>query len=456
MISNFEVHIKNRMTIFLIFFLLSFFPSWLTNNQKETNKDKDSLYVEIQNILKDEFALWYPLTIDILYGGFFSDVNYKWKLEGSQNKMIVTQSRHIWSASNAFEFYENDSSLLNVAEHGFHFLKDKMWDHELGGFYDLVNRQGEPIKEKGRIIKRAYGNAFAIYSLAAYYKISHDTSALRLAKETFNWLEKHSYDPEYGGYFQFISREGIPLKKGYGINPPKDQNSSIHLLECFTELYKVWKDEKLKERLNSMLKIIRDTIVTDKGYMVLFFKSDWVPISYKDSSSELQKRNYVFDHISFGHDVETAYLLLEASDVLGIENDTTTLRIAKKMIDHALKNGWDKENGGLYDGGYYFDAEESSSIIRETKEWWSQAEALNSFLLMSELFPDDEINYFEKFLAQWDYIKKYLIDDKYGGWYWGGIDKEPDHKFTSKVSIWKCNYHTSRSLINCIRRLTKL
>jgi len=449
---------KNEAMYISIFFL--FLLSCITkdemkmqNQSAEIKTDKKTISVEMRHVLDDEFKMWYPLSIDTIDGGFFSDINYKWELDGRQNKMIVTQARHVWSTSNAAMFYQKDNALRNVAAHGLDFLKNKMWDQEFGGFYDLVDRRGVPITDGGQLIKQAYGNAFAIYGLAAYCRASGDTNALNFAKEAFKWLEKHGYDPQYGGYFQFMSRDGSPFTEGYRGAPPKDQNSTIHLLESFTELYNVWHDPTLKERLHSLLKIVRDTITTDKGYMVLFFNRDWTPISYRDSSPEVRVRNYEFDHVSFGHDVETAYLMLEASEALGLKNDTTTLRVAKKMVDHALSNGWDNERGGIYDGGYYSKGDDKPKIVRNTKEWWSQAEALNSFLMMSDLFPNDEHRYYEKFCIQWDYCKKYVIDNEHGGWYWGGADIVPSNKYSPKASIWKCNYHTSRALINCINRL---
>ncbi|HVO75868.1 MAG TPA: AGE family epimerase/isomerase [Ignavibacteriaceae bacterium] len=413
-------------------------------NNAQTNKD--SLSAQLTQVLDQEFSLWYPLCIDSVYGGFYSDINYEWKLDGPQNKMIVTQARHIWSTANASMFYKDRNDLLKIAEHGFKFLRDKMWDKQSGGFYDLVSREGKPFEEDGRIIKRAYGNSFAIYGLAEYYKASGNDDALKLAQQTFRWMEKNCYDPEYGGYFQFVTGEGEPFKNGYKGTPPKDQNSCIHILEAFTELYSVWPDSLLKERLSSMLHIIRDIITTKKGYLVLFFDQKWTPAGIGQ---------YEFDHVSFGHDVETAYLMLEASEALGIKNDSITLRTAKTMIDHALNNGWDTEHGGIFDGGYYYKNKEKAEIIKDTKEWWAQAEALNSFLLMSQLFPGDKLNYYDKFCIQWDYIKTYLLDDEYGGWYWGGLDKAEDQKYGPKSTIWKCNYHTSRSLINCIKMLSK-
>ena len=420
---------------------------------KKHKHGKDSLYFQISNLLENNLKLWYPLSIDTVYGGYFSDINYKWQLHGRQNKMIVTQARHVWTNSNASIFYKTKKPFYQVAAHGYKFLKNVMLDKKYGGFYNLVNREGLPVKENGKIIKQIYGIAFAIYGLAAYYDAFRDTSALNLAIKTFYWMDKHSYDPKYGGYFQFLTREGKPFKNGYRGIPPKDQNSMIHIMESFTELYHVWPNPLLKKRLNSLFHLVRDTVIGNKGYMTLFFTRNWNPISYRDSSETSRRRHFELDHISFGHDVETAYLLLEASKTLGIKNDTTTLRIAKQLDDFALKNGWDEQKGGIYDGGYIFKGDNKVTIVLKTKEWWSQIEALNSFFMMSEFYPKDNYNYYGKFLTQWRYIKKYCIDHKYGGWYWGGIDEAPKNEFGPKATIWKANYHTTRGLINCLRRL---
>lgn len=225
------------------------------------------------------------------------------------------------------------------------------------------------------------------------------------------------------------------------------------MLEAFTELYQVWPDPLLRERLQEILLLIRDTITTRKGYLVLFLTPDWKPVSFADSSEEVILKHRNLDHVSFGHDVETAYLMLEASHVLGLKNDTTTLRIAKKMVDHALRNGWDDKTGGFYDEGYYFKNKEGITIIRDTKNWWAQAEGLNALLLMADLYPDDEMHYFSKFETLWKYTDTYLIDHENGDWFAGGLDKQPEMKTALKGHIWKAFYHQYRSLANCIDRL---
>jgi cellobiose epimerase len=442
------------MRVFIAFSFLFFVM--LLSCKNETPSSRESIAAAMEHSLVTEvMAKWYPQSIDTVDGGFISTYTYDFKPTSEQDKMIVTQARHTWTNAKASLRYPEIDYYKTGAKHGFEFLKDKMWDKTYGGFYTLVDKQGNV---KGDSVKTAYGNAFGIYALAAYYAASNDTSALSLAKETFMWLEKGSHDPILKGYFQHLQRNGIPIKRqpntpstadtGY-----KDQNSSIHLLEAFTELYQVWPDELLRERLQEMLLLIRDTIVTPKGNLTLFLYPDWKPVSFVDSSEAVVTKHHQLDHVSFGHDVETAYLMLEASHVLGIHNDTTTLRIAKKMVDHALNNGWDNSVGGFYDEGYYFKDKQGITITHDTKNWWAQAEGLNALLLMADLFPDDELQYYTKFETLWAYTEKYLIDHEHGDWYAGGIDKQPEMKTALKGQIWKSIYHHYRSLDNCIQRL---
>jgi mannobiose 2-epimerase len=393
--------------------------------------------------------VWYPLCLDEKYGGFLCDFSYDWNEDGPHDKMIVTQARQLWTTSEAALYYKNDN-YKKYAVHGFNFLKEKMWDSKYGGFFERLSRKGE-IQNDG--VKSAYGNAFAIYGLSSYYKLTNDTSALNLVKNTFLWLDKFGHDPEFKGYYNHLNRDGsLQSTRGFIPADQKDQNSSIHLLEAYTNLYQVWPDSLLHERLQELLLLIRDTIVTEKGYLTLFMQRDWTPISLKDAPESQFKRLYFFDHVSFGHDVETAFLMLEATHVLNHKLDNTTLTIAKKMVDHALANGWDKVKYGFFDGGYYFENSDTCTILNDKKIWWVQAEGLNALLLMSNLFPHEK-QYFESFKKQWQYIDKYMIDHKYGGWYGEGLDNSPDFNHRKKGYDWKANYHNFRAMLNSIKMI---
>jgi cellobiose epimerase len=412
-----------------------------------------------QSLQRDLLDRYYPQALDTAFGGFLSTFSYEMKPTGIQNKMIVTQARHTWVNAKASIRYPNIAYYRMGITVGYHFLADKMWDKEYGGFFNLLTRDGK-IPKTNLAFKEAYGNAFAIYALSACFEATGDTNAISLAKKAFIWLEIHSHDVLHKGYFQHLERNGTPVHRtaqtpsiaetGY-----KDQNSSIHILEAFTALYEVWKDELLKKRLQEMFLLIRDRIVSPRGNLTLFFDPDWTPVSILDSGRNYILKHHNLDYVSFGHDVETAYLLLEASHVLGLQNDTTTLRISKQMVDHALRNGWDNQLGGFYDEGFYFKGDSSITILKESKNWWAQAEGMNSLLMLADYFPNDPMQYFDKFKMLWKYTQTYLIDHTYGDWYEEGLDKEPQRKTALKGHIWKATYHNYRALSNCVDRLRK-
>ena len=443
----------------LICCCLIFITSFTLNAQIK----KDTLWLSVHKdmdklLFENMLPVWYPRVIDNEKGGYFSDFTYDWKPEGSQQKMIVTQARHVWSLAQLKMFTKEDV-YATYAKHGYVFLKDVMWDRVHGGFYNLVERNGIPVKEKdaGIILKNAYGNAFGLYALATLYEATKEEEVLAFAKKVFLWLENNSYDPVYGGYYQFLTEEGKAIKTGWGGVPPKDQNSSIHLMEAFTQLYAVWPDPLVKKRLSEMIYLIRDKMTHEKGYLQLFFANDFTPFSLRDSLPEVQQKRWNLDHVSYGHDIETAFLLMDASqklmdkepeDELLKKEHQKTLDIGKKMVNHGLKWGWDDKTAGVYDAGYYYKLNDSPGIIKDTKNWWAQSETLNTLWYFHQLYPNNPMNYQKLFVEQWDFIKKYLIDWDNGDWYSSSLDKDPQAKFGRKSNIWKGNYHTIRTLLN--------
>jgi mannobiose 2-epimerase len=212
-------------------------------------------------------------------------------------------------------------------------------------------------------------------------------------------------------------------------------NTHIHLLEALSQLYEVWKDDTLRQRLEEMLAIVRDKICVSPGVMNLYFTNDWRPIP---------------DHDSYGHDVETAYLMLETEDVLGKKHDPRTEQMAKMLVDHALAYGWDENLGGFYGDGTTFGKPED---IR--KEWWVEMEGLNSLLLMHEKYGRETDVYFKAFQKQWQFIKNYQVDPEFHGVY---QMVGPDGITTpgGKGGIWKAAYHDGRALLNVSERLRRL
>jgi len=435
-----------------IFFIIFLSISITAFAQNDTERLR--IANELETAIHQMLNAWYPKDMDTMYGGFLSEFTYDFKPTSNQNKFIVTQARHTWSNCKAAMRYPDVAYYKTLAQHGYKFLHDIMWDKTYGGFYTMVDRKGNVIDST----KNAYGNAFGIYALAAYCKLTNDPDAMNFAQEAFMWMEKHSHDPLHKGYYMHMQRDGTPIQRTASMAATaetgyKDQNSSIHLLEALTELYAVWQSALVRERLYEMFLLIRDTMIGNKGYLTLFFQPDWTPVSLRDSSDAYIMAHHALDYVSFGHNVETSYLLLEASHALDIQNDTATLRIAKQMMDHALQHAWDNKLGGFYDAGYYFKDKPGLTIISTEKNWWSQAEEMNTLLMMSKLFPNDAMHYYDKFKQQWNYIQTYMLDHTYGDWYSNGLDIDPQIKTALKGHIWKGNYHQFRSMMNCVDRL---
>jgi mannobiose 2-epimerase len=149
-------------------------------------------------------------------------------------------------------------------------------------------------------------------------------------------------------------------------------------------------------------------------------------------------------HDSFGHDIETAYLLVEAAAALGMQDDLTTWSMARRLVDHALEWGWDEQRGGFYDKGESF----AGKAFDTTKVWWTEAEGLNALMVMDRKFGGQTDRYRKAFWKQWEFIEKHLIDPHYGGWYGETLADGTLRGDGAKATPWKANYHTSRAMMN--------
>lgn len=411
---------------------------------------------EIENELQALLANWYPRIIDTINGGFLTNFEYDWSQTGEQPKMLVTQARGLWTAARMAQYYPEKKELIRAADHGYLFLTTEMWDATNGGFF--LNWTPENEGSSSPSFHLTYANAFALYALAEYAKINPDPVVLAWVEKVFNWLEDQAHDAESGGYFNLVFLDNSlkaqalagEAQVGWGNGIWKGQNTSIHVLEALTNVYQVMPTATVKARLSEMLGIVRDTFVTDNGSLRLYFSNTWQPINYRDSSRAFILDKLADDHVSFGHDIETSFLLLEAAEVLeGGEADEKTEQVAKKMIDHTLAHGFDVDYQGLFDKGYYFKEADGIEVLDKKKTWWAQAEAWHALGLFAQHYPE-QIAYAEAFEGMWRYLQTYQIDAKHGGWYNNGIDEDPESKTARKAHPWKSAYHNGRALVQVL------
>ncbi len=410
-----------------------------------------ALASRIDGLLQEELSKrWYPHAFDLRLRGFHQNFARDWSPLPDDNRFLVYQSRLTWTAA-AFAAYapEHREEYGEYAQRGVKYLDQVMRDRESGGFHWVLSPHGKVDPRLGDE-KHVYGTAFALYAASTVRHVTGDDLALKVARDAFDWLESHAHDKKYGGYFEALKRDGTPILT-WDENVPigqrldrlgcyygfKSMNAHIHLLEALAEFVKVDQSAIARERLAEVHALVRDRIAAEPGALNLYLTRDWQATPAHDS---------------FGHDIETAYLLVEAAEALGIPEDPRTWHMARRLVDHALDWGWDQEHGGFYYKGEAFAGE----AFDKHKDWWTQAEGLNALLLLHRKFAGTTNRYGKAFLKQWDFISQHLLDPVYGGWYMDTTREGSLIGDGRKATQWKECYHTARSFMNVAKMLRDL
>lgn len=413
----------------------------------------DALQTSIEQALSSHLDAYFPRLIDTVQGGYYTNFAADWSREKQQDKMMVTQARGLWLAARASVLFPEGEDFRLAADHGFRFMTDSLWDHQQGGFSQYLQGSAPAVSPPHKF---TYAHAFGMYALAAYAEISSDPQARFWLERAFSYLDSAAHDSETGGYRTFVFEEGAHPEDsswraevwtlGWGAWNWKDQNTSIHVLEALAETYRVWPDSVVRNRLEEMLRLIRDTMVQPAGYLGLYFPPDWKAISHQQDGRAAIMAGLKYDHRSFGHDIETAFLLVEAAEVLYGEADARTWEVAKRMVDHSLQHGFAPGYFGLYYEGYQFPDVDTVEIVNPDKIWWAQAEAWHALGLFADHYPA-EPGYQEAYQQMWRYIQAFMLDHEYGGWYEQGWDQGDSLRMARKGHAWKGGYHDGRALM---------
>lgn len=372
---------------------------------------------------------WQQHSIDTQKGGFYGQVNGDNEVVADAPKAIVINSRILWTFSTAYIHFPNQE-YLKIARRAFDYIKTYFVDRNHGGVYWSVKANGSPLETK----KQMYGNAFAIYGLSEFYRATKQKAALDLAVSIYNLIEKHSFDPTHKGYIEAFNQDWSQtddyiLSKG---ESRKSMNTHLHLLEAYTNLYRVWKNEAFKKQFKGILEAVLDKVVDNKTYrMNLFFKENWERTS---------------ESISYGHDIEASWLILEAAEVL---HDKETLSKAKEICINMAKAACD---GLDADGGMNYEFEPSKNHLNTERSWWVIAEATVGFFNAYQM--TGKSHFLEKSIKSWEYIKKHLLDLQKGEWY-GGVKADGTVTGRDKINFWKGPYHNSRMCLEIWKRIEK-
>lgn len=386
---------------------------------------KSELTSELDSILK----YWSEHTVDDQNGGFAGQIDFNDQRIENAEKGSVLNARILWTFSASYQTTKNENH-KKLAERAFEFLSAYFYDTKFGGLFWSINEDKTPKDTKNQI----YALAFAIYGLSEYYVISKNEKALEIAKNLYLKIQEHSYDPVNKGYFEAFTRDWRPIEdlrlSAKDANEKKTMNTHLHIIEGYVNLYKVWKDEKLLEDIIELLETIEKYFINNEtGHLRLFFNENWIEKP---------------DVVSYGHDIEAAWLLQQCAEISGNEKLIENYKKYAVQIAEATKEGLDSD-GGLW---YEFDPEKNKLIAE--KHWWPQAEALIGFYNAYQLTGKEE--YLDIVYKNWKFIKKHILDQKNGEWVWGIFD---DYSLMQKdkAGFWKCPYHNGRACLELIQRI---
>ncbi|HEY1113181.1 MAG TPA: AGE family epimerase/isomerase [Chitinophagaceae bacterium] len=384
---------------------------------------------EVAQELKGILDYWQTRTLDLEQGGFVGRIDYRNHVYADAPKGSVLNSRILWTFSAAYN-ETGKEEYGELAYRAFRYLADHFMDKEYGGVYWTVDHTGAPLDTK----KQIYALSFAVYGLSEYYRGSQSEEAKRLAIELYVAIEKHSYDPQYGGYIEALARDWKELEdlrlSAKDANEKKSMNTHLHVLEGFTNLYRIWPDEGLKQRLIELIHLFLDHIIDpDTNHLILFFDEAWKAKS---------------GIVSYGHDIEAAWLLQEAAEVVGDEALLGQVKERSVKIAAAAAKGLDK------DGGLWYEWDGAEQHLVKEKHWWPQGEAMVGFFNAWQNTGDEA--FLKASLDSWRFTKEHLIDKQNGEWFWG-VKEDYSIMNEDKVGLWKCPYHNSRACLEIMRRI---
>jgi len=373
---------------------------------------------------------WMEHTQDKVNGGFYGALTNDLVIHNEVPRSAILCGRILWTYASAYRKL-GDKEYLAMATRAYDYLRSAFLDPEFGGVYWTVDARGKPVFDR----KHHYAQAFAIYGLAEYYRATEQPESLALAQSLFHLLEEHAYDPMYGGYIEGSSRKWEALAdmrlSERDLNCRKSMNTMLHILEAYTNLLRVWENVTLKAQHRVVIEVFLQHIVDPAtGHFKLFFDDPW---------------NSLLPNVSYGHDIEGSWLLLEAAEVQSDPALVERVRQAAVRIAAAVYQDGLEADGSLpYEAG-------PQGLVDSDKSWWVQAEAMVGFYNAYQL--SGQRRFEQAAQGSWKFIRDHMVDRVHGDWIKklrrdGTVDES-----NYKVGPWECPYHNSRACFEMIDRL---
>ena len=423
------------------------------------NETVQTMKREMQDVVKNNILrFWMEKMLDREQGGFYGRIDGQGVLHKDAEKGAILNARILWSFSAAYRVLKTPE-YLKMAKRAKEYIINHFIDKEYGGVYWSLDSKGNPLDTK----KQFYAIGFAIYGMSEYARATGDREALECALQLFDCIEEHALDHQYNGYIEACTREWGEIAdmrlSELDANYPKSQNTHLHIIEPYTNLFRCLKEldatesvnyvpvigavlpvevavpqetkNRVEAALRNIINIFTDRILNpETHHLDLFFDMDWTR-----GAGHLE---------SYGHDIECSWLIHEAALVLG---DSDVLKKVEPIVQMVAQAS---EKGLRPDGSMIHEANLDTGHVDDDLHWWVQAENVVGWFNLYQYFDDEQA--LDRAVRCWQYIKDNLIDYENGEWYWS---RHPDGTLNTvddKAGFWKCPYHNSRMCLEIIER----
>ncbi len=383
------------------------------------------LQQELRSHLTEKILPFWERLKDGENGGFYGYVDKALTVMPEADKGCILHSRILWTFSTAARVLDS-AEYRAYADWAYEALK-MFEDGENGGVFWSVTFDGKPADTT----KHTYCQAFAIYGLSAYYRLTGKREALEKARKLFRIIEEkcavyNGYGEAYRADFSPESNEKLSEN---GVLATRTMNTILHVVEAYTELHRAEPWDPVWQAAVRGLEILRTKMYNpEKHRLEVFFDDEYHPL---------------LDMQSYGHDIESGWLLWDSVGEFLPEEQRAPYRAMsldllesvrrRAFTDHGLKNEW-------VDGK-----------VDELRIWWVQAETMLGLECGAELTGDE--SWMRDLELQWKTVQRMIVDPRPNGeWYWSVYE---DGSLTERpmVEEWKCPYHNGRMCLRLMQRL---
>lgn len=390
----------------------------------------ETLKKEMKQCLENNILrYWIDKVTDKEHGGYYGRVDGHDHVHPEAEKGAILNGRILWAFSAAYRVMKN-KEYLDAATRAKDYILDHFIDKEYGGVYWSLDCEGKPLDTK----KQTYAIGFVIYGLSEYARATGDKQALDAAIKLYHDIEAHAYDAVNGGYVEALTREWKPIAdmrlSDKDENGAKTMNTHLHVIEPYTNLYRVWPSKELHESIHRLFDVFTDKLYNkETHHLDLFFDNEWHG-----------RRNVE----SYGHDIEATWLLWETALVLG--EDDVKAKLGPIVVDLAKA----ADEGLQPDGSMIYEHWKDTGKTDRQRQWWVLCENVIGHVNLYQYFNDASALKVAK--DCWTFIDKHLVDHVNGEWHWAVDDNGKINLDDDKAGFWKCPYHNSRMCLEIIER----